>query len=269
MPQVALVQLDTAWESPAENRQRIAALLDTARIDRGALIVLPEMCTGGFSMNVPAIAEGPEHANERFFASLAQQYESWVLAGVVNQTREGWGLNQAVAFDPTGAEVARYTKMYPFTFAGESDYYQHGEGIVTFDWHGLTVSPFICFDVRFAEVFRAAAWDGVDAIPIIANFPAARHDQWHCLTQARAIENQAYVLAVNRAGADPNVAYAGGTRLIDPMGKILADAGENETLLVGEVDADWLARCRQRFPVLRDMRGQFIAPARPASDRSR
>jgi predicted amidohydrolase len=262
MPQAILVQLDIVWEAAEANRRRIASLLEDLDIAPGALIVLPEMCTAGFSMNVAAIAQGPGGDNAAFFAGLAQQYQSWVLAGLVHRDAKGSGLNQAVAFDPSGREVARYTKMYPFTFAGESEHFTRGAGIVTFDWQGLTVAPFICFDLRFPEVFRAAAWEGVDVFTVIANFPTARHEQWACLTRARAIENQAYVLAVNRAGDDPNVAYQGGSRAIDPMGKVTGEGGDTENILTCDVDPSYLRTCRERFPVLRDMRGAFIAPGR-------
>lgn len=259
MPQAVLVQLDTTWEAPATNRERIAALLGETAIEPGALIVLPEMCTAGFTMDVRAAAESGNGENERFFAGLARRYESWLLAGLVRADEQGRGVNQAVAFNPSGDVVARYTKLFPFTYAGESDHYQRGDRLVTFDWQGLVVAPFICFDVRFPEVFRAAAMAGADVFPILANFPAPRHEHWRCLSRARAIENQAYVLAVNRAGSDPNVHYRGASCVIDPWGERLIEADESETVLTQAVDPARLEDCRARFPVRSEMRAAFIA----------
>jgi len=268
MPQAILVQLDTAWEDGPTNRRRIREQLGRVTVEPGSMIVLPEMSTSGFSMNVRAIAEDDDRANERFFSELAREHESWLLAGIVRVDERGHGLNQAVAFDPAGEVAARYTKLFPFTYAGESDHYQRGEEIVTFVWHGMIVAPFICFDVRFPEVFRGAAAAGADVFPVIANFPAARQAHWTCLTRARAIENQAYVLAVNRAGRDPNVAYAGGSCVIDPWGETVSEAESQECALVADINPEVIRACRERFPVLADMRGEFIAAPGAAGDRS-
>jgi len=252
------LQWDVAWEDGEANRACVRELLSAVAVPAGSLIVLPEMFAVGFSMNVEAVAEPPEAPNERFLAELARETRSHVLGGVVHHGDDGRGLNQAVAFDPDGGEVARYTKLFPFTYAGESDHYQPGRSVTAFEWQGLTVAPFICFDLRFPEVFRLAAWRGADVLAVLANFPASRSKHWAALTQARAIENQAYVVAVNRTGHDPNVSYPGLSRVVDPWGEVTAEADDAETVLVEHLDRDHLESCRQRFNVLGDMRAEWM-----------
>ena len=129
------------------------------------------------------------------------------------------GRNEAVAFGPDGSETARYCKLHPFSYAGETDHYAPGAEVVTFDWEGITVAPLICYDLRFPEAFRAAVRKGAELYAVIANWPEPREQHWAALLDARAIENQAYVLGVNRVGSDPNTAYAGRSRIIDPRGR--------------------------------------------------
>ena len=258
MSSLVAVQWDIAWEDAKANRRRVRELLDASDVPAGSLIVLPEMFAAGFSMHVRAIAEAPDRPNERFLADLARAKRSHVLGGVVHQAASGRGLNQAVAFDPKGAEVARHTKLFPFTHAGESDHYEPGRAITSFDWQGMTVAPFICFDLRFPEVFRLAAWRGAELMLVVANFPAPRAEHWTTLTRARAIENQAYVAAVNRIGRDPNTHYPGLSRVIDPWGDLVRDAGGDEAVLIERIDRAHLADCRSRFNVLGDMRAEWL-----------
>jgi len=260
MPEAVLVQHEPAWEDGPTNRDRLAHLLAETQIAPGSLIVLPEMFAVGFSMNVPAIHEGEQAPNEAFLAELGHRYESWVIGGLVRRDATGRGLNQALAVAPDGTPLARYTKMFPFTFAGESDHYAPGHEVFTFYWQNLCVAPFICFDLRFPEIFRAAGRVPADVLAVIANFPTPRLNHWQCLTQARAIENQAYTLAVNRAGRDPNVAYPGRSRVIDPGGQLVAEAGPRQQVLKVAVDPARLADCRRRFPVLADIRPNLVPP---------
>jgi len=116
------------------------------------------------------------------------------------------------------------------------------------------VAPFICYDLRFPELFRMAVRQGAQLYVVIANWPASRVHHWVTLLQARAIENQAYVVGVNRCGSDPKVAYAGRSLVVSPRGVILADAGGGERVLSAELDLAALQAYRAEFPVLQDMR---------------
>src|SRR5690606_28262256 len=107
--------------------------------------------------------------------------------------------------------------------------------IICFSWQGFTVAPFICYDLRFPEIFRHAVQRGANLIPVIACFPQARELHWMALLRARAIENQLYIAGVNRCGSDPKLAYSGRSMIIDPKGEILADAGNGESVIGAEV----------------------------------
>lgn len=252
--QIIACQLDIAWEDKPANHQRVRALLETAHVRAGALIVMPEMFATGYSMNVEAIHEGDEQPTGRFCAELAREYRAWVLAGMVHRVGPHSGHNDAVTFAPDGHRTAQYTKMHPMTVAGEADHYVPGEAVVEFAIGPFKVSPFICYDLRFPEIFRTASARGAHVLAVIANWPAVRQRHWRALLIARAIENQAYVVGVNRTGNSPELEYVGGSMVIDPRGEIIAEAGAEETALLAEIELDPLLEYREKFPALTDRR---------------
>lgn len=260
MPDVVLVQPEIAWEDREANFARIGALLAANPPPPGALVVLPEMFAVGFSMNVAAIYDDEGGPTETFLAGLARRYEAYVLGGLVTRAPDGRGRNEAVVVGPDGARCARYAKLHPFSYAGEDRHYAPGEQVVTFGWQGFTVAPFICYDLRFPEVYRIAAARGAQVLVTIANFPSARVHHWTSLLVARAIENQAYVVGVNRCGRDPNVTYPGRSLVVDPEGQTLVDAGESEGVVAASLSLPDLEAYRARFPALRDMRPAFVSP---------
>ncbi len=247
-------QFDIVWENKPANFARVKKLLEGAAIARGSLVLLPEMFSTGFSMNVPAIAEGNARPAEQFLAQTAKALGVWLLGGVVTATADGRGRNESVGFSPAGKEVARYCKMQPFTLGGESRHYAAGSEVVTFTWQNFIVSPFVCYDLRFPELFRAAAQRGAQLMTVIADWPVARIHHWVTLLQARAIENQAYVAGVNRCGDDPKLKYSGRSLIVSPHGDILADAGDGEKVIGAELDLPGLVKWRADFPALKDIR---------------
>ena len=259
---VVACQLDIAWEQPADNCQAVAALLEAATPPRGSLVVLPEMFATGFSMNLAASAQAPDRPVERFMAATAARLGVCLVGGVVRRDPPATlGLNQAVAFGADGGELARYSKIHPFSFAGEDRRFARGREVVTFAWGGFAVAPFVCYDLRFPEVFRVATRSGANVLVVIANWPAARQAHWLKLLAARAIENQAYVVGVNRCGRDPNAAYAGQSRVLDPRGEVVAEAGEAMAVVEADLDLDALTAYRREFPVLADLDARFLPEA--------
>jgi len=254
---LACCQFDIAWENKPANHDRVAGMLRAAALPAGSLVLLPEMFATGFSMNVRGIAEDTHGATHIFLSRLSEELKLNLLAGVVRTAPDGNGMNEAVAFDPLGTELARYQKLHPFTFAGEDAHYAAGERVIRFSWNGFTVAPSICYDLRFPEPFRAASKGGVDCFAVLANWPASRELPWVTLLQARAIENQAYVAGVNRCGDDPNARYAGRSLIIDPRGNILADGGSEPGVISAEVDRASLLAFREKFPVLRDTKTDY------------
>jgi omega-amidase len=248
------VQLDIVWEDKAATFDRARRLLEASRPERGSLVVLPEMFSTGFSMNVAGIREGEERPAERFLESIAREYGVTALGGVVNVGPDGRGVNQAVAYSPDGRELVRYDKIHPFTMGEEAKHYTGGGSPAFFEWGGMKVCPLVCYDLRFPETFRAAVRRGAEMFAVIANWPSYREHHWTTLLAARAIENLAYVVGVNRAGRDPKHPYPGRSRVVDPKGVVLADAGAAEGLVEAALDPGAVRAWRAEFPALVDMR---------------
>ncbi len=251
------VQLDTAWEDKEANHAKLAALLAADPPAPGTLVVLPEMWATGFSMNVAEVAETSAAETETFLSMLAEQYQIGLLGGVVTTGADGLGRNEAVLFGTDGEEAARYTKMHPFSFGQETQHYVRGSAITVFEWQGFSVAPFICYDLRFPEVFRHAARLGAEVFCVIANWPEARVDHWMTLLKARAIENQAYVVGINRCGDDPNLHYPGRSLVFGPRGEVLADGGTGEGMLSARLDRETLRAYRRDFPALDDIHPDY------------
>ncbi len=246
------VQLDAAWEDKAANFARVEILLEQRPPAPGSLVILPEMFSTGFSMNLAVTCQTPDLGDEKFLSGIARQHRCHVLGGVVSAGENGRGRNQAVAFDPDGNLVARYTKIHPFRRAGETDSHDAGSDIVTFRMEDFVVAPFVCYDLRFPEIFRAAAKRGANLFCVIALWPVSRQQHWLTLLAARAIENQACVVGVNRVGNDPRFSYAGRSVVVNAQGIVVADAGEQEGILSAEIDAAGVTAWREEFPALSD-----------------
>jgi omega-amidase len=251
---VVALQFDIAWENKAANFENVRQLLNHAAPERNSLVALPEMFATGFSMNPEKIAEAYGGETERFLSEMAKQFGIFLVAGAAMRGRDGRARNKALAFGPDGQLLAFYTKMRPFTPGGEAEHYVAGEHPVAFRCGQCTVSPFICYDLRFPELFRqSAAAQKPELFVVIANWPEKRIAHWIRLLQARAIENQAYVLAANRIGGDPYYRYTGHSLIIDFNGEIIADAGEDEGSIRARLDLETIIKYRQGLPFLQDM----------------
>jgi predicted amidohydrolase len=248
---VALVQMDLAWEDAAENRQRAARHLETARAGGARLAILPEMFATGFSMEPERVAEPAGGASENFLVERARALDLWI-AGSLAVKEAARARNVALVVSPEG-RVHRYAKIHPFSYSGEHLHYAGGDRVVTVAIDGLRVTPFVCYDLRFPEPFRLAA-DETDAFVVVANWPDARREHWRTLLRARAIENLAYVLGVNRVGEGGKLRYAGDSAAISPWGETLAEGGTKETVLLCDVDPEAVGEARERFPALKDRR---------------
>lgn len=248
---VALLQLDLAWEDVAANHARASLLLGQAA-DLGArLALLPEMFATGFSMDGRKIAQVEGGATETFLRERAASLGLHVLAGVA-EIAEPLPANRALLVSPDGS-VRRYTKIHPFSFAGEEKVMASGDAVVTWDVEGLRITPLVCYDLRFPEPFRLAA-DETDLYVVLANWPERRRHHWSLLLRARAVENLAFVAGVNRVGEGDSLRYLGDSALVGPWGETVVSAAEQETLLVADVDPAAVAEARRRFPALADRR---------------
>lgn len=267
--QVTLIQPDIAWQDAIDTCAHVQSLLAQTAIAPGGLIVLPEMFATGFSMNVTAIAESDRHAPGRdLLRRLAMRHHAYALGGVVtaaNTASGSKGLNQALLVGPDGSELLRYTKIHPFGYSDEPAHYQPGHEVHTCDvaaGDGVTwrVAPLVCYDLRFPELFRIAAGRGAQLLAVIACWPASRIDHWLALLRARAIENQAYVVGVNRTGDDPYTSYDGQSIVLDPKGRIVAQAGSQPGVTQATLDLQPLLDYRAKFPALSDMKYPWHQP---------
>ncbi len=251
---VIAVQLDSTWQDKPANHAQVRKLLNATSVPKNSLIVLPEMFDTGFSMNVAKTAQTELLESETFLREIAAEFESTVLGGVVGQAVKNVASNLSVAFAPDGTELVRYQKMQPFTLTGEDQHYTAGDGFQTFQWQGVTISPFVCYDLRFPEIFRPAAQAGAEFFVLIACWPTARSEHWVRLLQARAIENQAFVLGVNRCGTDPKFVYDGRSSAFDPMGKPIFECDAAEQVRHFKIDVNVVRTWRSKFPALQDIR---------------
>ena len=245
-------QFDIAWEDKPANHAKIRSLLKSRELEPGSLLVVPEMFSTGFSMHVEKVAEGEACASINFVRELARELSVFVVAGVVIRRENGLGSNEAIAVSPAGEVLTTYSKIHPFTLGGELNHYSRGKNIVSFEWNELRVVPFICYDLRFPELFRSAVQQGAEMFLVIANWPNKRERHWTTLLEARAIENLAYVAGVNRIGADPDHVYPGRSMIFDPQGRTMADAGSTEGIISAEVDRKAVLDWRTQFPALKD-----------------
>jgi len=221
--------------------------------------VLTEMFATGFSMAAERIAEPPDGPSRAFLVDQARRHGAWVCASIPTADPAlPRPVNRLVLAAPDGG-VETYDKIHPFSFAGETEHYAAGERFLTVEIEGVRTSFFVCYDLRFADEFWALA-PATDCYVVVANWPEARRHHWQSLLVARAIENQAYVVGVNRVGTDGNGhRYSGDSRIIDPLGEVVAAAAYVETTLTADVDPAAVTDVRTRFPFLVDRRPPPIA----------
>ncbi len=250
---VAGLQYDIVWEDRAANFRRLVPKIDEAVGAGARLIVLPEMFSVGFSMDTDRIAEPEDGASAGFLVEQAQRAGVWICGSAPELSPgELKPANTLILAGPQG-EVSRYRKLHPFTYAREDRHYSAGADLVTVDVEGLRCTFFICYDLRFADEFWTTA-ERTDAYIVVANWPDTRRAHWSTLLRARAIENLAYVVGVNRVGRAARLNYAGDSAIHDPWGEPLATASHDETLLLAELDPARVREARERFSALQDRR---------------
>jgi omega-amidase len=252
---VALIQLNIEWESKRKNLEKVELFVNRAFREKCDIVVFPEMFNTGFSMNIPSIAEDQNGETSSVLSNLVQQYRINIIAGyVIKVPDSAKGKNIAVAYNREGRLLAEYTKLHPFSFAKEDQHYIAGDGNVIFDIEGMPASIFICYDLRFPEAFRGIAKD-VHAIFILANWPSSRKEHWETLLKARAIENQCFVIGVNRTGRDGNgIDYPGASRVYSPVGEEICAGNDIDEFVICNIDPSEVIETRTKFPFLKDMR---------------
>lgn len=240
---VALVQCQLAWENPQDNRSQIGAAIDRLEAPSD-LIVLPEMFTTGFSMNALANAEEPAGETEHWLLEIARARDCAITGSIA--VHEDDGVYNRMLF-ATPDSICHYDKRHLFRMAGEDKRYQPGDRRVTVDWRGWRINLQVCYDLRF-PVFSRNQGD-FDLQLYVANWPAKRSYHWRSLLIARAIENQACVVGVNRVGSDANgLDYSGDSLAISADGSLLLDLKDSESISQATFSGQALEKYRESFP---------------------
>ncbi|MEU1496802.1 carbon-nitrogen family hydrolase [Streptomyces sp. NPDC005732] len=259
----SLLQIDVkAAESVDSRRRRVAALVrEQAGVD---LVVLPELwTTGAFAYESFATeAETLDGATAEVMAKAASDAGVWLHAGSVpERAPDGTLYNTSLVFSPSGDLAAAYRKIHRFGFdKGEAVLMGAGDELVTVRLPETTVGVATCYDLRFPELFRGLVDAGAETLVVPAGWPERRRGHWTLLARARAVENQAFVLACGTAGTHADVPQAGHSIVVDPWGEVLAEAGPDEEVLTVEFDPGRVAATRDQFPVLKDRVLGLAAP---------
>lgn len=254
---IALVSLNQKWEDKSANLLRCEELTKKAKLLGAELIIFPEMTLTGFSMNTSYSEESADQSSSvNAFSSIAKHNQIAVVAGVV--LRSGVKPSNAlVAFSDDGKEQARYFKIHPFSFAKENEHFHSGNQLAK-----MTISEFkfgfsICYDLRFPELYSAMAKD-CDVIVNIANWPKRRVDHWRTLLKARAIENQVFVIGVNRVGIDANgLEYEHSSLIVNPNGEFIKPLLSETEIDVYEISQQDLIDFRRSFSTRQDRQPCF------------
>lgn len=253
-----LLQLDLAWEDRDANFRLVEDALDKARPDEGDLVVLPELFDSAFSLRAEQNADR-EDRTLRFLLELADDLSVTIQGSRTTLPCDcDKAFNNATIVAPGDTLLGEYSKIHPFTFGREPENFRGGDDVITYQWtagdESLLVCPAVCYDLRFPELFRKGLTLGAEVFAYGANWPEARQAHWRALSIARAIENQTFVLAVNRTGKDPHLSYTGGTIAVDPKGEILGELGDEPGTLSVEIDPDRVRTWREQFPAWKDLR---------------
>jgi predicted amidohydrolase len=226
-------------------------MIADARPAPGDIVLLPEMFDSGFSFALDVTADH-DGATADFLHTLARDLRVTVVAGRTVVGHDRRGRNRCTVVGPSGEVLTEYDKVHLFSIGREHEAFGVGTRVTSFAWGGLRCAPAICYDLRFPEVFRAGLAQGAECFVVVAQWLSARAAHWPALLVARAIENQAFVLAVNRCGRDPNSAYPGLSMAVGPTGEVLAHADEREQVLSVAIDAAQVRAWREKFPAWRE-----------------
>jgi|SRR3989339_366137 len=242
---IALCQFNMLWEDKDANKKKILGMLDSCSKPMDWL-VFSEMTLSGFTMNTEK-AELSQ-ADMAFFGEIAKNRNINVSFGGVIE-----GRNRLITMNRKGETLSSYSKIHLYAFGEEDKHYIPGTKSENFNLEGLSICPAVCFDLRFPYLFWNAA-PKTDIYVVIAAWPARRAEHWMTLLRARAVENQCYIIGVNRTGTEGKTEYSGNSMIFDPLGKIVLDCAVMDGISVAEIDVtkELVVKTRTRFPFLNE-----------------
>ena len=254
---IALVSLDQVWENKKANQLKCQNYIEQAAKLNVEFIVFPEMTLTGFSMNTQLIGEKTTKSPTiDFFSHQAKLNNIAIALGVVFE-KENKATNNLVIIDNKGNPLTSYEKIHPFSYSGENEHYLGGDVICTCEIADLIIGLTICYDLRFPEIFQALS-KNCSLILTIANWPEKRIAHWNTLLQARAIENQCFIVGVNRTGTDGNNhKYIKSSMIFDPSGEKLYPIQTYLDLDIYELSINKILSVRSSFPMKQDRRTEL------------
>ncbi len=251
---IGIAQMEIVPGAVEKNQEKAAAMIASLAKAGAQIIVLPELWNMGYDLqHLDTLAENSKGQSWKLLRDLAKEHQVTIFGGSIGEKKDGAYYNMAPVINPQGEVILKYRKAHLFPLGLEEDRYFAGGS----DWglgeiDGVNFGLMICYDLRFPAFCRNLALRGAKMIVLPAQWPKARVDHWRALIIARAIENQVFVIAANRSGRDGDTAYPGNSMIVGPAGEIIAEAGEEEELLLGEIDLDLIQPIRERIPVYRD-----------------
>ena len=254
----ACIQMDMLFAQPEENFAKAKRLIREAMAGGPDVVVLPETWSTGFfpKERLSELAERDCARVKRELGGLAAELGVNLVAGSVANVRGGKVYNTACVFDRAGNCVAEYDKTHLFTPMGEHAYFTPGDHLCRFRLDGHDCGLVICYDIRFPELTRTLAVQGMDMLFVVSQWPAARIGHLRALTVARAIENQSYMAGVNCTGSLNGLDYSGDSAVFDPLGNLLGTLHGQEGIVICEIGHDVQA-LRQKFQMKQDRRNEF------------
>ncbi|MBS2968550.1 carbon-nitrogen family hydrolase [Metabacillus sp. KIGAM252] len=256
---ICCIQIDIAFGDPAENKRRVSHAMEEAiKKEAPDFLILPELWNTGYDLTrLETIADEEGKDSKVFLSELAKKNSVNLIAGSIAKKSGHKVTNTMLIFDREGTLVHEYSKLHLFKLMNEHHYLTAGKESGLFTLDGLNCAGFICYDIRFPEWMREHASNGAEVLFVAAEWPLPRLQHWRSLLIARAIENQAFIVACNRSGSDPHNQFAGHSLVIDPWGNVIAEAGEGEEVLRAELDLSEIAAIRKQIPVFEDRRPEF------------
>ncbi|ADL52798.1 carbon-nitrogen family hydrolase [Clostridium cellulovorans] len=248
---LGLAQIDIVWEDKSKNKINCIELINEAKDQNVDLLVFPEMTLTGFSMNIEEIGEIFDKSTTiDFFRKQAISKSINIGFGYVEK-KQNTALNKFIIISAQGQIISNYTKIHPFSYGNETKHYSSGEEIQHCEVNGIIISPLICYDLRFPEIFQACSYKS-SLIIVIANWPKSRIEHWRTLLKARAIENQCYIAGVNRVGSGDNLLYNGNSMIINPYGEVITEKINDQGLVIGDINVENVKDYRIKFNIKND-----------------
>ena len=249
---IGLVQYSPFWENKHKNIELINNFVSKVE-PKTSMLVFPEMTLTGFTMNSKSIAEEIDGISIKYFMDLAIRLKLDIVAGIV-ENDHGSFFNSLFHFDSRGLIKAIYRKIHPFTLAKENESFSSGNEVVISTYENHKIGLSICYDLRFPELYRYYAKEKAELMINIANWPVKRIEHWKHLLKARAIENQCFMLGVNRIGNDPYQTYNGYSSIYNPMGDEIVFCENEEKIIYAELNFDEVKDVRAKLGFLNDIK---------------